>query len=228
MHFLKIGFIQSLLIAVAIFPVSSSATITVDFIPASQWGQSDESIGLAGGVVEDFEDTSLAPGLFFEISDAAGNLTGTGTATLPNIFDPVNGDPFGDSFVTGVWDGSHCLVNTESNQSIYYGSQDWRPVGFYVPEGTVWLAIASQQVTINHFLMVNGQSMGRLETLGFTLSTEPNGVMVVRTDDETAPIFSVSFGGRGDAFTIDHVVFAPPGTLPTDSATWDSVKSLFR
>jgi hypothetical protein len=192
------------------------------------WGMPDEEIGLIGGIVEDFEDTQLADGLLIEIADSEGHLTGTGGATLPAIFDPVNGDPYGDSFVTGVWDGSHCLVNTSGNQSIYYGSQDWQPVGFYVPEGTAWIAIASQQVTINHVLFINGQSMGRLESLGFTLSTGPNGVMVIRSTDANAPIVSVSFGGRGDAFTVDHVVFAPAGQVSTDPVSWDGIKALYR
>lgn len=205
-----------------------AGAFTVEFISADQWGMPDEDIGLVGGIVEDFEDTQLADGLFIEIADSEGNLTGTGSTTLPAIFDPVNGDPYGDSFVTGVWDGSHCLVNTSGNQSIYYGSQDWQPVGFYVPEGTAWMAIASQQVTINHVLFVNGQSLGRLESLGFTLSTGPNGVMVIRSTDANEPIVSVSFGGRGDAFTIDHVLFAPAGQVATDLASWGGIKALFR
>ena len=225
MRFLKM---ETTALAFILLWALPAGAFTVEFISADQWGQPDEAIGLAGGVVEDFEDTQLAEGLLIEIADNEGNLTGTGSPTLPAIFDPVAGDPYGDSFVTGVWDGSHCLVNTAGNQSIYYGSQDWQPVGFYIPEGTAWIAIASQQVTINHVLFVNGQSMGRLESLGFTQSTGPNGVMVIRSESETEPIVSVSFGGRGDAFTVDHVVFAPAGQLATDKLSWGNVKALYR
>lgn len=208
--------------------VPVKAETIVNFIDPDLWGQPDEVIGLGGGLVEDFEDTALAPGLFIEISDTDGNFTGAGSSTLPNLCDPVNGDPHGDSFNTGVWDGSHVLVNTEFNEIINYGSQDWRPVAFYVPEGTSWIAIASQQVTINHFLYVNDERMDRLETLGFQLSTGPNGVMIVRSGNPNTLIHSVSFGGRGDAFTVDHVVFAPPGSLSTQAATLSSIKALFR
>lgn len=219
----------AVLILFSLLSVSTvQAETMVDFISPAFWGQPDEDIGLGGGIVEDFEDHTLAPGLFIEISDADGNFTGAGSNTLPNLCDPVNGDPHGDSFNTGVWDGSHVLVNTEFNEIINYGSQDWRPVAFYVPEGTSWIAIASQQVTINHFLYVNGERMDRLETLGFQLSTGPNGVMIVRSDNPENLIHSVSFGGRGDAFTVDHVVIAPPGSLPSQTVTMGSIKALFQ
>jgi hypothetical protein len=212
-----------------LFTGLAAQAFTVETIDAGQWGQPDADIGLGGGIVEDFEDLQLAPGLLIEIADSQGQFTGTGWSVLPNIFDPVIGDPFGDSFVTGVWDGSHVLVNTVDNQSQTYGSQDWRPVAVQVPEGADWIAVASQQVTINHSLLVNGQNLGRLEALGFTLSTGPNGVLIVRSDDPEVPVYSVSFGGRGDAFTIDHVVYQPfGGGVSSEDQSWGSLKALFR
>ncbi len=218
----------SLLLGLLLSARLASAAVSVDFISPDHWAQPDAAIGLAGGAVEDFEDHSLAPGLFIEISDAQGNFTGTGWAALPNLFDPVAGDPFGDSFATGVWDGNHVLVNTPANESIDYGSPDWRPVAVYVPEGALWIAIASQQVTVNHTLVVNGQARGRLGALGFNLSNGRNGVMIVGTDDPSDPIVSVSFGGGGDAFVIDHVVFQPVSQVPVDRVAWDAVKALYR
>jgi hypothetical protein len=79
------------------------------------------------------------------------------------------------------------LVNTETNQSIYYGSADWRAVRFHLPNGATWFAVATQQVTGNHTLMVNGQPAGRLQGLGMPLGAGRNGVMVVSSDDLLGP-----------------------------------------
>jgi hypothetical protein len=204
------------------------AEITVECVDPSLWGAADEAIGLGGGVVEDFEDTALAPGLAFEISDVDGNFTGVGATTLPGLFDPVDGDPFGDTFAEGVWDGTYVLVNTEFNESIYYGSRDWRPVAFRVPDGTAWIALAGQQITVNHDLWVNDVNVGRLADLGFALGPGRNGVMIVRSDDPEDPVRSVRFGGRGDAFVIDHVVFAAPGSVGAERTSWGGLKALFR
>lgn len=206
----------------------ASAQFSVEFVPPEQWGVPDAEIGLAGGVVEDFEDTALAAGLLLEIADADGNFTGVGSNSLPNTFNPVNGDPYGDSFVTGVWDGSSVLVNTPDNQSQYYGSSDWRPFMFTVPAGTAWFALASQQVSVSHGLIVNGTSLGRLGALGFPVGPERNGMLIVRSDDPLQPVVTVSFGGRGDAFVLDHVVFAPPGAVATEPDTWGNLKALYR
>lgn len=204
------------------------AEISVSFIPPELWGQPDEDIGLGGGVVEDFEDLQLAEGLAVEIAASDGSFQGTGWTVLPNVFDPLNGDPYGDAFVPGVWDGSHVLVNTSNNESIDYGSPEWLPVAFYVPEGALWIAIACQQVTVNHALMVNGQPVGRLNGLGFPLGSGRNGVMIVSSNDPENPVTSVSFGGMGDAFVVDHVVFVPAGSLAAEVTAWDAVKAMYR
>jgi hypothetical protein len=217
-----------LIVLVLLAAATARAEISVSFIAPELWGQPDQEIGLGGGLVEDFEDAWLAEGLTVEIADVDGTFQGTGWTSLPNIFDPVNGDPHGDAFVLGVWDGAHVLVNTRTNQSIYYGSPEWLPVAFYVPEGAAWIAIASQQVTVNHSLMVNGQAVGRLSGLGFQLGGGRNGVMIVSSDDPENPITSVSFGGMGDAFVIDHVVYAPAGSLAAEVTAWDAVKAMYR
>lgn len=219
---------RALVVLGLIMVPTARAEISVRCIDPDQWGKPDEELGLIGGVVENFEDGFLAEGLTYEISDANGNFTGTGSVGLPNTFNPVTGDPYGVSFVTGAWDGTSVLINTVDNQSQDYGSQDWRPVAFYVPEGTAWIALASQQVTISHGLVVNGVGIGRLGALGYAIGPERNGMMVISSDDPAQPITSVSFGGRGDAFVIDHVVFAPPGSVPNESSTWGELKALFR
>lgn len=206
----------------------AAGEIQVTCHPPSLWGAADEELGVAGGLVEDFEDVTLVEGLQVEIADAVGNFTGSGVTSLPAVFDPVLDDPFGDSFVEGVWDESRVLVNTEGNETIYYGSSDWRPVAFHVPDGTAWIGFSMQQVSGNHELYVNGVSRGRLESLGCVLGAGRNGYLVIGSDDPAEPVVSVWFGGRGDAFTIDHLVLADPDEVPLISRTWGAVKSLFR
>lgn len=215
-------------VLVALSAPSALADITVRFVGPELWGADDEALGLGGGVVEDFEDLPLAPGLEIEIADAAGQFTGEGWTTLPAVFDPVNGDPYGDAFATGVWDGQHVLVNTAGNQAIDYGSPDWRPVALRVPGGAAWIAVASQQVTVNHVLVVNDQPLGRLAALGFNLGADRNGLLVVASDDPGQPVFSVRFGGGGDAFVLDHVVFAPVGQVADGARTWGGIKARYR
>ena len=204
------------------------ADISVRCVGPELWGTDDEALGLGGGVVEDFEDLLLAPGLEIEISNAAGQFTGEGWTTLPAVFDPVDGDPYGDAFATGVWDGQHVLVNTAGNQAIDYGSPDWRPVALRVPGGAAWIAAACQQVTVNHVLVVNDQPLGRLAALGFNLGADRNGVLVVASDDPGQPVFSVRFGGGGAAFVLDHVVFAPVGQVADGARTWGGIKARYR
>jgi len=65
-------------------------------------------LGIASGL-EDFDDIALAEGLEAEIAGADGKFTGTGVVELPAVFDPVAGNPFGEAFVEGIWDGLRVL-----------------------------------------------------------------------------------------------------------------------
>ncbi len=178
--------------------------------------------------MEDFEDEILIEGLGVEIADRNGHFTGVGVTELPTVFDPVTSDPFGDAFVASVWDGSHVLVNTAGNESLYYGSSDWRPVAFYLAGGSARIGFSLQQVTGNHVLYVNGAARGRLEALGCSLGAGRNGYLAVSSDDPAEPIVSVAFGGRGDGFTIDHLVIADHHEVSWTPCTWGTIKACYR
>lgn len=90
------------------------------------------------------------------------------------------------------------------------------------------LGLALQQVTINHELVVNGTSLGRLSALGFPLTPQRNGFLLISSDDPRDPIVSVSLGGRGDAFVVDHLVFGANPAVPAAPHAFGSVKALFR
>lgn len=207
---------------------SARAEMEVSLIPADQWGMDDADLGLGGSVVEDFEDLDLAPGLTFELGDAAGLFTGVGSATLGAVFDPVNGDPYGEAFVVGVWDGTHVLVNAPGNEPFYYGSTDFRKVRFTLAVGAAWIGFSLQQVSGDHELIVNGQVLGRFGDLGIAPAFGRNGYVVVRSTDPGDPIVSLSFGGRGDAFVVDHLTYGPEGQVPAAGASWGGFKADYR
>ena len=203
------------------------AQFQVSTVTAEQWGADDAGLGLVGGVVEDFEDYFLAPGLSLQLAEPNGQFTAAPLTVLPALFDPVNGDPFGTAFVEAVWDGSHVLLNIPGNESVYYGSSDYRAVRLNFPAGATWVAVAMQQVTVNQELFVNGQSLGRLTALGVPVVAGRNGLMIVTALDPSTPIVSLNFGGRGDAFCLDHVVFAPAGPVNVAATSWGSLKSSY-
>ncbi len=208
--------------------VPARAAFHVTVVPPEQWGAPDAALGLAGGTVEDFEDVRLAPGLLVELSAPDGTFTGAAAAALPAVFDPVDGDPYGDAFIIGVWDGTHVLVNTPTNQSVDYGTIDFPRVRLHVPGGASRLGFSLQQLTGNQGLEVNGVSLGRVAGLGLTPAPGRNGYLIVSSDDPADPVTSVACGGGGDAFVIDHVAYLPAGSVPVRSATWSAVKALFR
>ena len=144
----------ALVIVAGAGPAAADFLVTV--VPPASWGAADADLGVAGGVVEDFEDVALADGLLIAVSAPDGSFSGDGAATLAATFDPASDDPFGEAFTAGVWDGSRCLLSTVGNAAIDYGSTDARRVRLQVPDGTAWIGLALQQLTGNEPLVVNG------------------------------------------------------------------------
>jgi len=208
--------------------VPARAEFHVTVVPAESWGASDAEIGVAGGVVEDFEDAVLAPGLLVSVSASDGTFAGPGQPTLPTTFNPVANDPYGDAFVIGVWDGDSCLLSTEGNISLEYGARDFRRLRLEVPAGTAWIGVSLQQLTGNDALVVNGIQLGRVQGLGLTPTPGRNGYLIVASDDPEEMVTSLTLGGAGDAFVMAHVVFADPNTVPVEPMNWGAVKALFR
>ncbi|MGD9547364.1 MAG: hypothetical protein AB7V45_07390 [Candidatus Krumholzibacteriia bacterium] len=64
--------------------------------------------------------------------------------------------------------------------------------------------------------------------LGFPLTPQRNGFLLISSDDPFEPIVSVSLGGRGDAFVVDHLVFGANPAVPAAPRAFGSVKALFR
>jgi hypothetical protein len=172
-------------------------TIT-SFSPAS-WGASDAALGILGFQIEDFEDVNLLSNLSVEINNLGAKNV------LDNTFDPTT-DPFGSAFLASTWDGDNVLLNTVDNQSKNYGvGTNWEVLTFHIAGGATAIGFSMQHLDTDVMLVVNGQSMGGLLSLG--LSSGSGG----RNADGGDPLItSVSIdntlsGNPGDGYAFDHL-----------------------
>ena len=130
--------------AVLVSAVSPALAFTVTKFPThvsgNTWGAADASLGVAGYTIEDFEDTQLAAGL--QVGRQVGTtVTQALSSTLhsADVFSPANdpqlynGQPL-SAFQTGVWDGSHVLINNPgpgSNETNWYNTNgNWGTLNF--------------------------------------------------------------------------------------------------
>ena len=190
--------------------VSRVEAYTISSFGPEFWGASDTTLGIAGFQIEDFEDTNLLPNLRVEI-----NNLGTKNV-LDNTFDPLT-DPFGNAFVGGNWDGSNVLLNTTDNLSRPYGdASGWEVITFHIAGGATAVGFGMKQVQTDVMLVVNGQPLGGLLSIGgLTQGSDRNGYLIVSTDTGDALITSVSIdntlsGSSGDGYSFDHLSFTVP------------------
>lgn len=191
-------------------PASAQYAITVT--PAAFWGASDAVLGVSGYVIEDFEDSVLAPGLRGGWLTEAGDVVPA--PTIPFTFAPVTEDPNGDAFDLGVWDGSRALVNTRTNQSYVYSDvANWGDIVLEFTTPVTSVGFSLQQNEFDVGLFVNGASIGSvLSRTGIS----PDGQRYAYIRIDAAPGGEITTlrlaNGRSsfyDGFVIDHVAFAP-------------------
>lgn len=180
---------------------------------ASFWQRADSVIGVAGFVIEDFEDVALADGLQISIVALDGSFGPS--STLPNVFHPVTDDPFGNVFDTSPWDGTASLLNTYDNQSGPYTFTDhWNSImKLHFVDGVRSVGFSVQQMQLSATLVINGQVLGALHTrAGLPLSSGRMGY--IRIDACGGVIHEVEIRSQnGDGWTIDHLAFNPaPGS----------------
>lgn len=197
----------------------SPAQYTITATPAASWGTSDATLGVAGYVIEDFEDTVLAAGLRVGWLSEAGSVSPA--PIIPFTFAPVTEDPNGDAFDLGVWDGSRALVNTRTNQSyVYTDVANWGDIVLEFTTPVTSVGFSLQQNEFDVGLFVNGASIGSV--LSRTDLT-PSGQRYAYIRIDAAPGSEITTlrlaNGRSnfyDGFVIDHVAFSPvpePSTL---------------
>ena len=192
------------------------------------WSTNDVAINLAGYVIEDFEDATLVPNLLVGCESPAGNLAPTNT--LPSLFNPTN-DAYGTAFQSGVWDGSHGLVNTRDNQTHSYSdSQQWGRLVLQFPTPMKSVGFSVQQMDFEVRLDVNGVELGGLAALsGLGVDGGRQGyVRIDATGDTTISTIRLTSAYSYDGWVIDHLAFQtnpPPfelmGLAPAAWATND-------
>ena len=211
------GIILSLLVSFFALAKTVAADFMVTGFPPGGWPQPDNSIGVAGYSIEDFEDTNLVAGLRIGWESGAG--TNAPNTNLPVVFDPTqdsNGPVFGYAFTNGMWDGSRCLVNGKGNVSHPFNNPaPWGNVvlEFNPPARAIGFSLQQSENPIQ--FIVNGTVLGDLPTLG-GLPTDGGriGFFTIRATG-TIPISRVVLdNGGGDGWVIDHLAFLPETAVP--------------
>lgn len=190
------------------FSTEANPTLLVDGFKPNVWGTDDSSLGVAEATVEDFEDTTLVPGLSVFWEAPAGNIGPV--AVLPAVFDPLT-DPFGTAFVGGTWDGQRCLITGRGNQSFNYSAgANWGDLvlNFDPPQRRVGFSV--QQMDQATRLIVNGRDVGdftQVSDLDFNGGRQGYVRLSAKSGSR---ISSVRFqNGRvttfGDGLAIDHL-----------------------
>jgi hypothetical protein len=202
--------------AAALAPLAT-ADITVHGVTVPRWGLEGARLGLEGATVERFEDAALAPGLLVRVT--TGNGSYGPTSTLPNVFD-TRVDPFGTAFRDMQWDGVGALVNTRTNQPLFYNDgNNWGDVEFTftTPARVVGFSVAQREAAAR--LIVNGVDRGELGALaGFPTSGGHGGYVVIEaTGNDTIATVLVDNQG-GDGIVFDHLAFSAD-PMPSISVT---------
>lgn len=194
--------------------LASSASAQYQFAGygASFWQRADSVIGVAGYVIEDFEDLALAGGL--QISVVALDGSFGPSSMLPNVFHPVTDDPFGNVFDTSPWDGTASLLNTYDNQSASYTFADhWNSIlKFHFDPGVRSVGFSVQQMQLSSTLVIDGHIIGALHTnAGLALSSGRMGY--IRIDACGGVMHEIEIRSQNaDGWAIDHLAFDPaPG-----------------
>ena len=176
---------------------------------APLWGSSNGSIGMAGAVIEDFEDATLVPRLQVEWNAPAGDVGPTNT--LPVLFNPVAQDPFGNAFDLGVWDGQRGLISGRGNQSYnYLDGTNWGDVALHFDPPAFAVGMSVQQMDNQARVIVNDRDIGTFSQVSsLPVNSARSGYMIL-TSAQDAIITSVRFanfrtGTTGDGIILDHV-----------------------
>lgn len=191
------------------------ATIT-GFSPAV-WPRTDSSLGLDRFVIEDFEDTTLAPGL--KVMVLSPLLGGYGpVATLPFTYDPSQ-DCCGAFNASLMWDGTNGLVNRPFLPIASYANDGgWSDVYFLFEAGVSSVGFSYGQAEANISISLDfGAGFTNFANSSSALPAGGGRNGYLRIDagpGET--IYGVKLdnqAGNHDGILFDHVAFRPPVPL---------------
>lgn len=204
-------------IAVAFLAMASSAqAISVTAFNPSIWPRSDADLGVSGYVIEDFENTALAPGLKVKVESPS--LGGYGpVSVLPFTYDPSL-DCCGAFNASLMWDGTHGLVNRPFVPITTYANDGgWSDVSFLFEHGVSSLGFSYGQADVGILMSID---------LG------PGGVMVMNSASYLSPsggrngylrfdagagetIYGIKLDNQArnhDGILYDHLAFKPVGS----------------
>ena len=215
------------LLIAASSPAHAGFLIT-GFAP-EHWSQTDSFLGITGATIEDFEDINLAAGLQISISQSDGSFGPS--SVLPRTFDPrwvPNGgdDPLGQIFMSGVWDGSHVLINhkdllVQGTEYNHFGGGD---VTFHFAGGVSLFGVSVQQNNDNADVFINGSHVG-VTSDWLVLDGERNGYLRIMAT-EGSIISDVTIANRQfsnstieDGLAFDHLAFIPAASAVPEPAS---------
>jgi hypothetical protein len=162
------------LAAILLVP-AAHAGIVLNFFPATDFNANtttmDAALGITGYTIDDFETTTLIPGLTVTLS---GGVTSTTWTVLPNLFDQsVCG-----SLSVAAWDGTHAATNSITNLlnncNNATGLASLTTFNYAPGTTSFGIALSNFQSTnpaspafpiTNHELFVNGTDLGTVESL---------------------------------------------------------------
>lgn len=199
----------------AILAASASAQFTYTGFGSGFWGATDADLGIAGAIIEDFEDLTLIPGMKIGIESALGNRAPSDT--IPTLFN-TSLDTFGSAFSGGVWDGKYGLINTRDNLAHgYFETGSWGVTTFQIQGGTSLFGFSIQQMDADATLIINGNNVGSLGNL-FGIQAFGGGrngyCRINATGDELITEVRIANNGNGDGYMFDHIAVVPaPGAV---------------
>lgn len=201
---------------------SAQAGFNVTGFGPGSWGTSDATLGVAGYVIEDFEDVNMASGLLVGVTSTNGSYGPS--STIPNTFNPFVDNTFGTAFQFGgggAWDGTKGLINTRTNREFSYSEVgSWGVTTFVFSGGATSVGFSMQQMDQSSNLIINGNQIGLLDVLaGWTTNGLRQGYVRIdafggdQINSITIQNGTTSFN---DGLMFDHLAFNPvpePGTM---------------
>jgi hypothetical protein len=216
---------QRLVLACGVALASAAAhAVSVTGFDSSQWGASDATLGVAGYVIEDFEDVDLASGLKVQVQSPS--LGGYGpVSTLPFTYSAAQ-DCCGAFNSALMWDGTKGLVNRPFVPITSYANDGgWSDVFFLFEGGVSSLGFSYGQAEIKILVTLD---LGGGKPYGFDSTTylAPNGRRNGYLRIDAGPgetIYGIKLDNQSnnhDGILYDHLAFRPvPTGVPDASST---------
>lgn len=231
---------------IAVHPAHAAITVT-GFAPGS------EGPAIVGATIEDFEDVNLIPGLTIRMGGIPGFGARTWTGTLPRVFKPSLAPSccaLGGPFLNNTWDGVGALTNgglfgTGTSGLSPGDGQFWDfqfadsvTFLFSTPKAMFGIGLSNFQSAASgdpprtdHELIVNGVSLGRLETLlpGWVSGQYIRNRYLVITATAPDAINSVAIQNLtlADGLVFDKLALSG-FTTPVARRSWGRVKILYK